>query len=100
MKLHELAQSEEPGYVKQPGSRGRRVNLDSQFQRKLWDNALTACLGDIGGKYVGILGDWDTEFVRDMERNTKERDAGECWNPTVKQFEYLRELARRLDEYG
>lgn len=100
ISLSDLARTAVDGVVKQSGSRGRRIDLDSQFQRKLWDRALNACLGDIDSPRVGFLGEWDTEFVRDMQRCTAERDAGEIWNPTRKQFEYLRELARKLDDYG
>lgn len=100
VSLSDIAGTVADGFVKQPGSRGRRVDLDSKFQRKLWDKALEACLGDIDGTRMGFLGEWDSGFVRDMQTYTRERDAGERWNPTRKQFEYLRELARKLDDYG
>lgn len=65
----------------------------SPFNQKLWDDAKLA----ISKANYGVFTDYEREFCDGINNREKVlAEAGLPFRPTVKQFNFLRELARKV----
>jgi hypothetical protein len=65
----------------------RRVNINATLNRRWWREATEI----VGSHYVDL-----TDYERQFFDTCIESQAFEEWHPTVKQFNFMRELARNL----
>lgn len=69
--------------------RNARVSLQAPLNRKWWDEAKAKVM-----ESFDALTDYESEFVHGCY--DAEVMGGVEWNPTTKQFNFMRELARKF----
>lgn len=67
-------------------SKQRRVSLSDAVNKQMWESALQACVNN-----KRFLSEAEEKFVNDME--SAYQMAGDMMSPTVKQFNWLRQIA-------
>jgi hypothetical protein len=71
------------------GMGGARILLSAPLNRKWWDDAVYTVRDNLD-----VCSDYERTFFAGV---TEAQDrGGDDWNPTVKQFNFMRELAREV----